>query len=67
MVDVERIIAEFEGQMVGTVVIVYEDGMHKVAASQLDGKWEVSEEFKARLGDAKPVEKPVAANKSKAK
>ena len=50
--DVNRLVAEFDGQQVGGTVIVYEDGKHKEAAVNKEGTWVISDEFRERLAAA---------------
>lgn len=63
MDDVQRLVAEFGGEVVAGVVIVYEDGVHREAARQVEGVWVVSEAFVSRLA---PVAAPIV-NKARAK
>ena len=52
MGDVDQLVSDFGGQIVGGVVIVYEDGTNKEAARCIEGTWVTSEEFRTRIADA---------------
>lgn len=56
MDDVAILVSKFEGQLVGGVVIVHEDGVNKEAARCTDGIWVVSEDFKLRLAAPEKTE-----------